>query len=181
MRWGAPVVAAGLVCLALAGCRREERPFQTPPARGVRAPIVRLSTLQPGKRLPGAALQGPYDGNAWAIAEGERLYNQYNCAGCHFHGGGGIGPALMDAQWIYGSEPQNIHDTIVQGRPNGMPSYGGHIPDDQVWKLAAYVRTLSGQAAKAAEPGRSDHLQARPSEQATPRRPPVGDVAEHPG
>ena len=52
-----------------------------------------------------AAARGPYDGNAYAVSEGKRLYNQFNCSGCHFQGGGGIGPPLMDADWIYGSAP----------------------------------------------------------------------------
>ena len=51
----------------------------------------------------------------------------------------------MDSRWIYGSEPENIFATIMQGRPNGMPAFGGRIPDDQLWQLVAYVRSLSGQ------------------------------------
>ena len=39
------------------------------------------------------------------IAEGQRLYNAFNCVGCHAHGGGAIGPALMDDLWIHGSDP----------------------------------------------------------------------------
>ena len=40
-----------------------------------------------------------------------------NCAGCHsLGGGGGIGPALLDSEWIYGSDPASIHDTIVYGK-----------------------------------------------------------------
>ena len=99
-----------------------------------------------------------YQENAYAISEGQRLFSWYNCAGCHFHGGGGIGPPLMDDLWIYGSEPQNIHATIIQGRPNGMPAFGGRIPDYQVWQLAAYVRSLSGLTPKDAVPARSDHM-----------------------
>ena len=30
----------------------------------------------------------------------------------------------MDAEWIYGSHPEQIYSDIVQGRPNGMPSFG---------------------------------------------------------
>lgn len=73
---------------------------------------------------------------------------------CHFHGGGGIGPPLMDDLWIYGSEPENIFATIVQSRPNGMPSFGGKIPEFQVWQLAAYVRSLSGLTPKDSRNGR---------------------------
>jgi cytochrome c oxidase cbb3-type subunit 3 len=64
----------------------------------------------------------------------------------------------MDAQWIYGSEPQNIYTTIVEGRPNGMPSFRGKIPDQQVWEIVAYVRSLSGQLPKDVAPGRDDHM-----------------------
>src|ERR1044071_3848683 len=45
--------------------------------------------------------------NAYAIAEGKRLYTQLNCVGCHANGGGGMGPPLMDDKWIYGSAPAN--------------------------------------------------------------------------
>ena len=68
-----------------------------------------------------------YEQNAYAVAEGKRLYNAYNCVGCHQQGGGGIGPALMDSTWIYGSRPEQIYADIVQGRPNGMPSFAGKI------------------------------------------------------
>ena len=69
--------------------------------------------------------------NAYARREGKRLFSWYNCIGCHANGGGGMGPPLMDDEWIYGSEPANIFATIVEGRPNGMPSFGGSIPETQ--------------------------------------------------
>jgi len=168
-----------VLLLALAGCPRERRDFRSLPSNP-QLP-VRLVTLQPGSSLPAQQTSGPYEGNAWAISQGERLYEQYNCVGCHFHGGGGIGPPLMDEEWIYGGSGQNIHDTIVQGRPNGMPSYGGHIPDDQVWMITAYVRTLSGQVPKPERPTRSDELFPHPSEQAMPRKTPKPQAASHPG
>lgn len=171
-------VAAGL---ALAGCPRETRKFHSLPADNARPEPVRLVSLQPGAAQPKRAAGGPYEGNAWGISQGERLYEQYNCVGCHFHGGGGIGPPLMDEQWIYGGSGQNIHDTIVQGRPNGMPSYGGHIPDDQIWMITAYVRTLSGQVAKPERPTRNDELFPHPSEQAMPGKTPKPEKASHPG
>jgi len=82
--------------------------------------------------------------------------------GCHFHGGGGIGPPLMDPNFIYGGQPQNIHDTILEGRPNGMPTFGRRIPAYQIWYLVAYVRSLGGLADSSAAPGRSDHMKAGP-------------------
>jgi len=80
-----------------------------------------------------------------------------------------MGPPLMDDKWIYGSSPQQIHATIVEGRPNGMPSFGGKIPDQQVWQIVAYVRSLSGQLRKDVRSTRNDHMSVHPSDQA--RRP----------
>ena len=76
-----------------------------------------------------------------------------------------MGPPLMDDKWIYGSDPSQIFATIVEGRPNGMPSWRGRIPNYEVWRLVAYVRSLSGQVSKDASPGRDDHLFGRESEQ----------------
>ena len=58
----------------------------------------------------------------------------------------------MDDQWIYGSRPEQIYTDIVQGRPNGMPSFRGKIPDYQVWELVAYVRSMSGQLPSTSPP-----------------------------
>jgi mono/diheme cytochrome c family protein len=46
---------------------------------------------------------------------------------------------LTDSLWIYGGQPENIFASIVEGRPNGMLSFRGKIPEDQVWKIVAYV------------------------------------------
>jgi cytochrome c oxidase cbb3-type subunit 3 len=50
----------------------------------------------------------------------------------------------MDDEWIYGSSAANVFWTIMEGRPQGMPAYGGRIVEDQAWRIAAYVRSLSG-------------------------------------
>ena len=72
-----------------------------------------------------------------------------------------MGPALMDSKWIYGSKPEQIFATIVEGRPNGMPSFRGKLPDYQVWQLVAYVRSLSGNVSSNAAPGRDDDMQIK--------------------
>lgn len=73
-----------------------------------------------------------------------------------------MGPALMDDKWIYGSSIENIAATIREGRPNGMPSFRGKIPDQQVFQIAAYVRSLSGNEPQSATPARSDRMNAVP-------------------
>ena len=75
-----------------------------------------------------AEVKSPYQENAWGMGEGKRLYAAYNCAPCHgVNGGGAIGPPLIDDKWIYGAKADQIYATISQGRPDGMPSFGGHI------------------------------------------------------
>jgi cytochrome c oxidase cbb3-type subunit 3 len=118
-------------------------------------------------------MQSPLNGNAYGLSEGKRLFSWFNCVGCHHHGGGGIGPALMDHRWVYGSRPDQIYSTIVQGRPNGMPSYAGRLTDQQVWQLVAYVESLAGNAAKDAAPGREDDMSSSKPEMRREPRPPV--------
>jgi cytochrome c oxidase cbb3-type subunit 3 len=157
-------------CLLLVACERESRRFSENPS----APAaVALSPLQPGPTLVVGEVRGPYEYNAYGMSEGKILFNQFNCSGCHAHGGGGMGPPLMDSEWIYGSEPENIFATIAQGRPNGMPSFRQRLSNDQIWRLVAYVRSMSGLLAKDAEPTRDDDMSYRPSEQRTPKAKPV--------
>jgi cytochrome c oxidase cbb3-type subunit 3 len=158
------VFAIVLVAFALSACEREARRFdvqaknQTPTEEA-----SRQSGNQPALPLQGkvrAALRdkSPYEENAYAVNQGKRLYRWYNCNGCHSMGGGGIGPALMDGQWKYGGDPASVFNTIMQGRPEGMPSFGGHIPEDQVWQIVAYVRSMSGQLRKDVAPSRGDTI-----------------------
>jgi cytochrome c oxidase cbb3-type subunit 3 len=163
--------AAAVLCLlaaalAAVGCQREQRRFsELAPSSGL-PDRLRASGFNPGDRPPPADVRNPYAGNGWAVNEGKRLYARFNCVGCHAHGGGGIGPALMDDTWIYGGRPVEIYASIVEGRPNGMPAFGGRITDAEVWQLVAYVQTLSGGLRRDVRPGRSDHMMVRPSEQA---------------
>jgi cytochrome c oxidase cbb3-type subunit 3 len=160
-----------LAVLAATACERERREFkQIPPSTA--APLVRVSQLQPGPTMITDSTIGPYDENAYAISQGQQLFSAMNCVGCHSHGGGGMGPPLMDQTWIYGSDPSQIFSSIVQGRPNGMPSFRGKLSNDQVWQLVAYVRALSGMGRRDVRAGREDHMYGRSSTQNTQTRPP---------
>lgn len=160
------LLAVAVLAAAVAvACERESRHFRQLPEAGSRPTGVRVSSLQPGTSAPADMVKSPYQDSAWAVSEGKRFFEAYNCVGCHAHGGGGMGPPLMDAEWIYGSDPRQIFSTIVEGRPNGMPSFGGKIPEQQVWMLVAYVQSLSGQLPKDVAPGRSDHMAVAPQEQ----------------
>jgi len=153
------------------GCKREDRQFDKEAPSAPAYAAVALDTLQPGVPRPDMDVVNASDKNAYDISEGKRLFENWNCSGCHSHGGGGMGPALMDDEWIYGSDPENIVATIVEGRPNGMPSFRGRISNQQLWELAAYVRSMSGLAPKAASSGRDDDMQYKVDEQRTPAMP----------
>ncbi|HEV7607550.1 MAG TPA: c-type cytochrome [Steroidobacteraceae bacterium] len=119
-----------------------------------------------------ARQESSYQNNAYQLAQGQALYSAFNCVGCHAHGGGDVGPALMDDKWIYGGEIDQVYLSIAQGRPNGMPAFAGMITPQQIWEISAYVRSMSGHGAMAARPGRDDHL-STPVPQAAKRAPVV--------
>ena len=158
------LIALGL--LVLGACEREERDYRPTPAAAARNETISVSALQAGGDSAPIRVPNEYEESAYAVSEGQRLYRWYNCNGCHSNGGG-MGPPLMDDLWIYGSAPANIVATILEGRPNGMPSFRGKIPDHQAMQIAAYVRSMSGLLAKDVAPGRSDHLSAKNPESAT--------------
>ena len=168
---GIVLISAFCLLPSAFGCHRETRELIPQAPSSARILPVRVGGLQPGpKQLGASALNNPYEGNAYAISEGQRLFEQYNCSGCHAHGGGAIGPALMDDEWIYGNSPANIYATISEGRPNGMPSFGGHIPDYQIWELVTYVRNLGGLEPQVAGQPRSDEMMPRRAEEPKPKK-----------
>jgi cytochrome c oxidase cbb3-type subunit 3 len=143
------LVLGALGALALPACKRstsaksEERP---------RYNLASLDTarIHPGPAVPVAGVGGPeelpahnpFEGNVYAEQEGYRLYRWMNCVNCHGQGGGSIGPPLWDDTWIYGGSPVDVAESIIRGRPNGMPAYGQRLSEEQVWKLVTYVKQL---------------------------------------
>jgi cytochrome c oxidase cbb3-type subunit 3 len=156
-------LAAVLLGVAvLTGCEREERALRLP------AHLSDVPTTPP--------TGSPFEGNAWATAEGKQLFVWMNCAGCHAKGGGGMGPPLMDSGWRYGSDPASVYTSIVDGRPNGMPSFKDRLSEEQVWKLVEYVRSIPALTPAPQRPGRSDAIHAKDPEYQYPRQPPVEET-----
>lgn len=94
------------------------------------------------QRTP-SALTNPYEGDARAAGDGGKLFVAYNCADCHgAEGSGAMGPSLQDGRWHFGGSAAAVFQSIYEGRPDGMPSWGGRISDDQIWRLVTYVRGL---------------------------------------
>ena len=150
------VCARVLIVLALfaaSGCEREKRDFTTPP--------------------PSRPAGDHYQRDAYDVAQGKQLYEYMNCVGCHAHGGGGIGPALTDRNWIYGGSIQQIYSTIRDGRRNGMPAWKNRLTNQQIWQVAAYVRSLGRYVRKDVAPSRDDSLQWGNAESRRPRSTPL--------
>jgi len=169
------IVVTTSLSLVAVGCKREQRILRTPPPATSVFNSIQVSGIVPGAHATTPPMPpNIYEESAYAVAEGQKLYEQFNCSGCHFHGGGGIGPPLMDNKWIYGSEPQNIFATIMEGRPNGMPSFRNRIPEVQAWEIVGYVRSLSGLLPKDVSPARSYEMNSGPAPESTPRQQPQG-------
>jgi cytochrome c(L) len=87
----------------------------------------------------------PYTGNAEAIKEGRTLYLQNGCSACHgAGGGGGMGPALFDDEWKFGSDDLTLFKLIKGEIPQQtMPAaFGSVLKDDEIWKILAFIRSL---------------------------------------
>ena len=80
-----------------------------------------------------------------AMALGQKLFLN-NCSQCHSsdaRGGKGY-PNLMDIHWMWGGEPEQIKETIANGRKGVMPPWGAVLGEDGVKDMAHYVMSLNG-------------------------------------
>ncbi|HEV2326290.1 MAG TPA: c-type cytochrome [Terracidiphilus sp.] len=133
-----PVVTACLFFFG-AGCNSSQGPV----AKGAAAPLPTTVGPVPGGVSPAVVRTNPYSTDPVAIQNGRRLFDWYNCSGCHGgHAGGGMGPSLRDKVWLYGDRDDQIFDSIAEGRSKGMPAWGKKIPDDQIWQLVAYIKSM---------------------------------------
>lgn len=126
----------------------------TAPANAAPAPRQNV-TAQPGSRP-----KNPVASTPESIAAGKRAYDA-NCAACHGNVAQGAAkagitisimeeqrgrqpPDLTDDQWDHGSTDGEIFAVIKRGLPpTMMPGFDGRIPDDDIWSIVNYLRTLS--------------------------------------
>lgn len=160
-------IALGLLpCLvvsmlgALAGC---DRPDAEPAPQGA-LPDLGGTALgpQPGSDRPLPKLENPYGMEPNVLVEGRRLFVWFNCYGCHGgRGGGGMGPSLRDPTWRYGKAPEDIFASIAEGRSRGMPAWGTKLPEEQIWKITAYIESM-GTASEPKPPPKNPTWQKPP-------------------
>jgi len=159
----ATIAWLGMLCL-VAACSRETESGRDTTAVSSSAPAEQpavshlvvagdsLRFMQHDENLPAGfpsqvkpvLIRNPYEGDENAAATGGKLFIAYNCLDCHgAEGSGAMGPSFQDGRWHFGGAPGEVFESIYEGRPDGMPSWGGRITDDQIWMLTAYVRSLA--------------------------------------
>lgn len=127
------IVAAALAgCLAASGCKpQQEKPAQAPaekPAQG---------------SVPQTAMGGPMS-DQQKLAMGGAIFKK-QCVSCHGSEGNGAGsrsgPSLQRAEFKYGRTPEAIKESIMKGRPGGMPAFT-NLQEIEVETVTAYVMSL---------------------------------------
>jgi mono/diheme cytochrome c family protein len=138
--YGVPLAAArapAASASAIGG--RQER--QEPPTRQEPDAAAKPETAA---SEPAFKKLNPFTGKEDAIAVGKTLYNQVGCQGCHGGGGGGgMAASLIDDSWKFGSDDETLFKLIKGQIPEQtMPVVYSSLPDEQVWQILAYIRTL---------------------------------------
>jgi cytochrome c oxidase cbb3-type subunit III len=153
MRRRIEIAAAATLMLLTAGCGRGHGESEPAAAGGLPPLAGRFIGPQPGPNRPLAQASNPYGMDPTVLAEGRRLFIWFNCYGCHGgRAGGGMGPSLRDPDWLYGNSDQAIFNSIAEGRQYGMPAWGTKLPDEQMWKITAYIKSMGTEAEPDAPP-----------------------------
>jgi cytochrome c oxidase cbb3-type subunit 3 len=123
-------------------------------ARGQYEAEVAVATETASAARASQPAGNPYHGNAVAIADGRQVWQQI-CSACHKPDASGlVGPSLVDPYWKYGHTDPELFQTVMDGRPGGMPAWGAQLGSDRVWRVLAYLETLpKSEALGAGAPG----------------------------
>jgi cytochrome c551 len=70
---------------------------------------------------------------------GRKVFLRENCYGCHGgRAGGGMCPSLRDDR----PDEGDVEDAVLNGRPQGMPSFRTRVTAREILDLAAYFDSL---------------------------------------
>ncbi|GAA6188340.1 cytochrome-c oxidase, cbb3-type subunit III [Litorivita sp. NS0012-18] len=94
--------------------------------------------------------------NGYAQSAGAAVFKTW-CAQCHGSGAAGAKgyPNLLDNDWLWGGDIEEIHTTIAHGirnetdddaRYSEMPAFGEMLEGDEIDQVVNYVLSLSGTA-----------------------------------
>lgn len=115
-----------------------------------------FNSLTEGQRWDVVAFLLNLHVSAEELSSGETLFAE-NCAACHGSAGLGDGdqapapmPNFADQKWMAQRSAQDFYSAIVQGVGENMPAFAENFSEQEVWAIAAYLRTLSFQGNAAA-------------------------------
>jgi mono/diheme cytochrome c family protein len=132
---GLIVVAAGVPGVLGA----QEHPLEPHPA-------------EPHTHEAGQALANPVEATSASVARGRQRY-VFSCRQCHGNTGkgdgdmshaGGVPSDFTDAVWQHGESDGEIFLVIRDGVTADMLGYQGQIPDEDMWNLVNYIKSLTG-------------------------------------
>ena len=99
--------------------------------------------------------RNPFAGQPDAILAGKKLFAA-SCSGCHgANGEGGRGPSLIDGRMIRRSSDTALFTSIRKGIP-GTDMPPTNLPDEEIWRVIAFVRDLSAPAYESKLAGNPD-------------------------
>jgi len=139
--------ALALLVLAFTACRKETAIPATATTAGAENALVisrhEGRIFASGIAPPAERVSNSPANDAKAADAGAALFTGMNCDGCHGGGAvGAVGPSLTDGRWRYGGADADIYRSIAEGRPKGMPAFGGVLQPAMVWRLVAYIKSL---------------------------------------
>jgi mono/diheme cytochrome c family protein len=124
-----------------------------------RCDVVRVHGPCPSRAADPAArtIKNPVPATAVSVTAGAAAYKKY-CAFCHGVAAKGDGPLapkdsdppdLTDATWAHGSTDGEIFTVITNGAgaDSKMVAIKGKMPDQDLWHIINYVRSLGPKGA----------------------------------
>ncbi len=107
---------------------------------------------EPHTHEAGQALTNPVEATSASVARGRQRY-VFSCRQCHGNTGkgdgdmshaGGVPSDFTDAVWQHGASDGEIFLVIRDGVTADMLGYEGQIPDEDLWNLVNYIKSLAG-------------------------------------
>lgn len=108
-------------------------------------PVVWVGTVASAQI---ASNKNPLGHGADVVAAGHTLFNR-TCTACHGNDGteGERGPALVGDRRFFRLSEVSLHETMKNGiSGTAMPAIG--LPDDDLWRIATWIRAMRGSASE---------------------------------
>ena len=106
---------------------------------------------EPHTHQAGQALTNPVEATSASVARGRQRY-VFSCRQCHGNTGkgdgdmshaGGVPSDFTDAVWQHGETDGEIFLVIRDGVSADMQGYDDQIPEEDIWHLVNYIKSLA--------------------------------------